>query len=207
MPNTSSRLTALAGLTLAAIALSGCKPAPAAAAASAIDPSCETALWPNPQVPLSLTSHTGKHITEADFKGRKTLIFFGFTHCPDACPTAMAKLGRMVDLLPKDQPPPHVLFVSVDPKRDTPEQLALYVDSNGFPKDLTAATGAEADLQSLSRSLKAAYTIEEDPSSASGYLVNHTTLIYLMDANWKLRTFFMSEMPPGAIARCVAAIN
>jgi protein SCO1/2 len=110
-------------------------------------------------------------------------------------------------MLPKNEPAPRVLFVSVDPKRDTPEALALYATSNGFPKDLTAATGTDAELQALTKDLKAAYSVEEDASSAAGYLVNHTALIYLMDANWKLRTYFLSEMPPAALAQCVAAIN
>jgi protein SCO1/2 len=113
----------------------------------------------------------------------------------------------MTAMLPKGEPEPHVLFVSVDPRRDTPEALALYATSNGFPKNLTAATGTDAELQALAKDLKAAYSVEEDPSSASGYLVNHTALIYLMDANWKLRTYFFSEMPPAAMARCVAAIS
>ena len=200
--------TVVAGLLAVAAGLAGCKPAaPGGVARSGTAESCEAALWPNPEVHLSLTSQTGARITEDNFRGRKTLVFFGFTHCPDACPTAMAKLGAMAAMLPKGEPEPHVLFVSVDPKRDTPEALSLYAASNGFPKDLTAATGTDAELQALAKDLKAAYSVEEDPSSASGYLVNHTALIYLMDANWKLRTYFLSEMSPAAMAQCVAAIN
>ena len=208
MHRSTLHLAGVAGFIAIATGMAGCKPAPAAGiAGSATAESCEAALWPNPDVHVSLTSQTGTHITEDNFKGRKTLVFFGFTHCPDACPTAMAKLGSMVAMLPKGEPPPHVLFVSVDPKRDTPEALSIYATSNGFPKDLTAATGTEAELQALTKDLKAAYSVEEDPSSASGYQVNHTALIYLMDANWKLRTYFLSEMPPAAMAQCVAAIN
>ena len=88
----------------------------------AIDNSCTAALWPQTgDIHFQLTSQTGAQITEENFRGRKTLIFFGFTHCPDACPPAMAKLGSMTAMLPKGEPAPHVLFVSVDPKRDTPE--------------------------------------------------------------------------------------
>jgi protein SCO1/2 len=191
-----------------AAGLSACGGAKSDAAHKAeIDPSCVARLPPEQTRHFSLVSHEGKAITEADFKGSKTLVFFGFATCRDICPITMVRVRKMIEALPKGEPIPKTLFVSVDPERDTPDQLAIYAASNGFPPNLTTATGKPADLEAMTKSLGTAFSREEDPDSAAGYVMAHSSLLYLMDENWNLKTYFWPEMPPDAMARCIAAID
>jgi protein SCO1/2 len=196
------------GLGLIALAgVAACKPGSSAGSVSPDDPTCFARLWPPNDLNFSLTSQTGQKVTQDAFKGHATLVFFGFTHCPNFCPTTMAKLGAVSRRLPEGTPQPKILFVSVDPERDTPELLAQYVTSNGFPPDVTAVTGTEEEIRRFAEAFHATFSRSEDPDSASGYLVDHTTLVYMMDRDWKLRTYFWPQIPPDDMARCIGAVS
>jgi len=157
--------------------------------------------------PISLTAHTGARMTQDNFRGRKTLVFFGFTYCPDICPNTLYALGSALAMLPNSVERPMTALISVDPGRDTPEALASYIASNGFPADIVGLTGTEDELSAAASAFAASFETVDDPESAAGYLVNHTTIIYLMDEDWKLETFFTPETRPEEIARCIEALS
>jgi cytochrome oxidase Cu insertion factor (SCO1/SenC/PrrC family) len=98
--------------------------------------------------PFTLVNHLGETVTEADFLGRPMLIYFGFTYCPDICPTSLQVLAAALDRLPEDQRDQfQTLLISVDPERDTPDSLAQYVDSPAFPANLMGLTGRRASAR------------------------------------------------------------
>ncbi len=155
--------------------------------------------------PFQLTSADGKAMTEADFKGRKALVFFGYTYCPDVCPLTLFNLGKALETVPADKRPA-TLFVSVDPERDTPDKLKQYVASNGFPKDIVGLTGTQDQLTAMTAAFRTQFGRGES-DGASGYLVSHSSILYLMDKDWKLQTFFMESESPADIASCLAALD
>lgn len=192
-------ITALA----AALFTSGCTPETTVKA----DPSCLTRSSDKIGGPISLTSHKGERITEANFKGRKTLVFFGFTYCPDVCPQTLYSLGSALSMMPAGAPRPLTVLISVDPDRDTPEALGRYIASNGFPSDIVALTGDQRELKAAAAGFAASFERVDDPDSQSGYLMNHTSVIYLMDEAWRLKTFFTPDSRPEDIARCLQALE
>jgi len=189
---------------LLAVAASGC-----ADKRAGVDPACFTRSSDKVGGPISLISNSGAHTTEDGFKGRKTLVFFGFTHCPDVCPATLYEIGTAMTLLPKNVKPPKTALISVDPARDTPEELARYVKSNGFPSDIVGLTGTLDELHQVASEFAAPFSRDEDAEAdgASGYVVNHSAILYLMDENWKLATFFQPGERPEDIAKCIAALS
>lgn len=157
--------------------------------------------------PFHLTSQTGSPTTEESLKGEKSLVFFGFTHCPDVCPTTMFTLGKAMDLLPPGKKAPRTVFISVDPARDTPEAIAQYIQSNGFPKHIIGLTGTLDELQQTVSGFKTQFSRDEEADGASGYLVSHSSILYLMDENWKLQTYFTPGESAEAIASCIAKLS
>ena len=193
---------------LAAIALSACGNATSVSGPDGMKPSaqsgCHTRAYPEIGGPISLVDHTGKAVTEADYKGQSALIFFGFTHCPDVCPMALVTVGRAYAQLPDDVVPPQTLFVSIDPERDTPEQLATYISTEVFPDNLVGLTGSPEAVRAAADGFIADYSRVDDPSSAVGYTMDHTSLLYLMDEDWQLKTFFTHEDTAETISACLA---
>jgi len=157
--------------------------------------------------PFHLTAHTGSPTTEESFKGQKSLVFFGFTHCPDVCPTTMFTLGKAMTLLPPGKKAPRTVFISVDPARDSPEALAQYIQSNGFPKDIVGLTGTLDELQQAVDGFKTTFSRDEETDGATGYLVSHSSILYLMDENWKLQTYFTPDESAESIASCLAKLS
>lgn len=201
MNSMSARAITLLGASVAALALASCGPAPNAGVAAACGARTSDAIGG----PLSLVSHTGQRMTEADFKGRMSLVFFGFTHCPDVCPTELFKAGSAIAQLPEGKEAPRTILITVDPERDTPELLAQYIASNGFPKDIVGLTGTEEELRAVATGFAAQFQKEEG-DSAAGYLVSHTSILYLMDKDWKLASYFTPDQSAGDIAACIAAL-
>lgn len=157
--------------------------------------------------PFHLTSHTGAPTTEANFKGRKALVFFGYTYCPDICPVVLFNAGKALEDVPENKRPV-TIFISVDPARDTPETLAQYIKSNGFPADIVGLTGTLDELKAVNAAFKTpGFGRGEDSDSAGGYLVSHSSLLYLMNADWTMDTFFYDTAPPAEIARCINLLS
>jgi len=180
-----------------------CSPGPG----TAVDPSCFNRSSDRIGGPFRLTAHNGAPVTQNDFKGRKALVFFGFTHCPDICPDTLFRIGTAMSLLPEGVQAPRTLLISIDPARDTPEALTQYIRSNGFPADITGLTGSLDELNQVSDAFAAPFSRVEATETVSGYNMNHSAILYLMDENWKLETFFQPGERPEAIAACIAALD
>lgn len=127
--------------------------------------------------PFELTDSKGRTITEKDFLGRSLVVFFGFTHCPDVCPTTLFEATTWLKVLGPDADRLQVLFVSVDPGRDTPELLDTYLQA--FDPRIRAATGTKAQIDSMVQAYKATYRFV--PTSAGNYTVDHTALMFMLD--------------------------
>lgn len=165
---------------------------------------CMSRAYPNIGGPISLVNQDGERVTEATYKGRPTLIYFGFTYCPDVCPMTLVTVKRAYDRLPAGIEPPQTLLISVDPDRDTPEHLAQYVSTKAFPANLQGLTGTQEEVRAAANAFLADYSRVEQPDSEGGYSMDHTSLLYLMDADWKLATFFTHEDTDETIAACLA---
>ncbi len=130
---------------------------------------------------FELINQDGITTTDQDILGKPQLIYFGFSFCPDVCPTALQQMGYALSEVDPDGTYFRPIFISVDPERDTPESLKTYVSNNGFPKGLVGLTGSSEQVETA----KAAYKIFSqkvaDPDSAAGYTVDHVSLIFLMD--------------------------
>ena len=128
--------------------------------------------------PFELTTHEGKRLSSADLKGAPFALFFGFTHCPDVCPTTMLELSNVIKALGPDADRMRYLFVSVDPERDTPELLKLYLSN--FDHRIVGLVGTPAEIAAAAKAYRAIY--EKVPGKdGSSYTYNHTAFVYLMD--------------------------
>lgn len=154
--------------------------------------------------PIALTDHTGAAVTEADFAGAPAMVFFGFTYCPDVCPMTLVTLEQAYSRLPDGVAPPKTVLISVDPERDTPEALASYISTGAFPDDITGLTGSTEAIRAAADAFVADYQRIETPESLATYTMDHTSLLYLMDDNWELATFFTHGDDPDSMASCLA---
>ena len=133
-----------------------------------------------------LTDHTGKLRTLADFKGKAVVMFFGYTHCPDVCPTTMAEMKQVIEKLGEDGKRVQVIFVSVDPERDTPALLAQYV-----PAFDPTFLGMVADLENTQKTAKDFKVIFQKVKGKTpdSYTMDHTAGSYVFDPQGRLRLF------------------
>lgn len=143
---------------------------------------------------FTLTSETGEPLRLADLQGKVVLLFFGYTTCPDYCPTSLAEARQILDDLGEQADQVAVLLITVDPERDTPERLASYTD--GFHPGIVGVTGAASDLQAVYDAFLVRAEREEMPDSALGYLVNHTTRTYLVNQQGELALSYGYDAPP-----------
>jgi protein SCO1 len=174
--------------------------APALAQGTLLDP-------PRPMPQLSLIDQHGDAFDSRRFAGRWSMLFFGFTSCPDICPTTMATLAQIRKSLTDlpDAQQPQVVLVSVDPQRDTPQQLAAYVQH--FHSSFVGVTGTQQALDAFTRELGVPVAIRQ--RDGGGYTVDHSATIFLVDPNGALRALFSPPHLPQEIAadyrRIVAA--
>lgn len=157
---------------------------------------------------FDLTDHTGRRRTLADFKGKVVLLFFGFTNCPDACPTALAEMAQVVKLVGADRV--QGLFVTVDPERDTPEKLAVYIPA--FHSSFLGLRGSKHELEKVTKEFKIYHQAQKnDQGGHSGngvehgsYTVDHSTGIYVFDKEGRVRLYVRaSDRSVGAMVHDV----
>jgi protein SCO1/2 len=127
--------------------------------------------------PFRLIDQDGRPFTEQDLKGRPFLVFFGFTHCPDVCPTTLFEVSEVLRRLGTDADRVRALFITVDPERDTPEKLKDYLSS--FDPRLIALTGDQEAIAATTKAYRA-YT-KKVPLEGGNYTMDHSTVVYLMD--------------------------
>ncbi|MFC7517615.1 SCO family protein [Herbaspirillum sp. GCM10030257] len=141
---------------------------------------------------LQLTDHTGKPRTLADFKGKAVVLFFGYTNCPDVCPTTMVKLTSAMEKLGKDAERVQVLMVTLDPKRDTQEVLGKYVPA--FHPSFLGLTGSEQQVDAVAKEFKVIRVLQK-PNEDGFYTVDHSGQTYAFDPQGRLRLFFRDAQP------------
>jgi len=153
---------------------------------------------PYPPAPeIELTRDNGASFRLSEMRGNIVLLFFGYTSCPDICPTTMAELKQALETLDKnDAKQVQVLFVTVDPERDTPERVQEYVDH--FNPDFMGLSGTESELAEVWKDYGVFREIMEG-TSAAGYLVNHTARVTLIDRNGNLRLSYAFDTPVDSI--------
>jgi protein SCO1 len=127
--------------------------------------------------PFKLIDQNGRTVTEQDMKGKPFLVFFGFTHCPDVCPTTLFDISEVLRKLGPDADRAAALFVTVDPERDTPEVMKSYLSS--FDPHLRGLTGEEAAVDGVIKAYRA--YAKKVPNPDGSYSMDHTALVYLMD--------------------------
>lgn len=146
---------------------------------------------------IRLTDHTGKPRTLADFRGKVVAVFFGFTHCPDVCPTTLADMRTVMSQLGADAERLQVLFVSVDPKRDTPDLLSRYVPS--FHPSFIGLTGSADAVAKVASDFKI-FVREQPGKTPETYTVDHSAGMLVFDPAGRLRLFVNNGMPPEKMA-------
>lgn len=147
--------------------------------------------------PFKLIDQNGKPITDADMKGRPFLVFFGYTHCPDVCPTTLFELSEVMRALGSDADRTSGLFITVDPERDTPAAMKDYLSS--FDPHLRGATGDRKEIDAAEK----AYRVyaKKVPTDNGDYSMDHTALVYLMDKQGRfVAPFKLNRKPEEAAA-------
>ena len=151
--------------------------------------------------PFTLVNQDGETVTDEDFRGKAMLIYFGFTYCPDICPFSLQTMdAALAELSEADRALVQPILISVDPRRDTPEALAAYVQSDAFPDGLIGLTGTPEQVAQVAEEYRVIYRETEEGQDDESYLVDHTSFIYLMDFEGEFVTVFSHGHTPQAIA-------
>jgi protein SCO1/2 len=157
-----------------------------------------------PPLAFNLTSEGGQEVTAADWAGQTRLLFFGFVSCPDICPTTLSRLSRALEKLPEEQrKQTTVLFVSVDPQRDTPEDLKAYTNSYGA--SFVGLTAREPALRDLAKRYRTTFSYGEK-NEQGHYDVSHSNAIFVFDGQGESRLLLRGSMDPEAIAHDLSTL-
>lgn len=142
--------------------------------------------------PFQLTDQHGKAVTDKNLKGKPTLIFFGYTHCPDVCPTSLFEISEVLRAMGKDADKVNAVFISVDPERDTPATMKDYLSS--FDPHLEGLSGDPAETAKVISSYRV--YAKKVPTKDGDYTMDHTALIYLMDRDGRFVSPFNLKRTP-----------
>lgn len=148
--------------------------------------------------PFELLDQDGRTRTDADFRGELMLVYFGYTHCPDVCPTALNDIGFALDQLGEAGARVRPIFITLDPARDTPEHLKAYT-ANFHPR-LTGLTGSEAAVAGAAKAYRVYYARSQQGDGEGNYLVDHSSIIFLMGTDGRYITHFSHGTPVGRMA-------
>ena len=143
--------------------------------------------------PFQLVDQEGRPVDESLLKGKWSLVFFGFTYCPDFCPTTLAALEATKQRLGDKAKDLQIVFISVDPERDTPQALKDYLSSDGFPEGVIGLTGTPAQVRAAADAYRAYY---QKVGEGEGYTMNHSLTVYLMGPDGTFRTAVAEELGP-----------
>jgi len=142
---------------------------------------------------FTLVDGDEKTVTNADFKGKYMLVYFGFTHCPDICPTTLLMMTNALEQMGEDAKDIAPIFITLDPERDTPKVVGAYVKN--FSADLIGLTGSMAQVTRAAAAYKVYFSKVKSEDSAMGYMIDHSGFMYLMDRDGKYITHFTHTMP------------
>jgi protein SCO1/2 len=147
--------------------------------------------------PFRLIDQNGKAVSDADLKGKWQLVFFGYTHCPDACPTALNEIALALDQLGEKRGEVAVVFITVDPERDTPEVMKSYVQS--FDAPIIALTGSPDAVAQAAKAYRVYYA--KHPRGDGDYDMDHSAVIYVMNPEGRFTATFTPDSTADAIAQ------
>jgi protein SCO1/2 len=152
--------------------------------------------------PFTLVDHTGRTVTERDFAGRPMLLYFGFTYCPDVCPTELGTIAAALDALGAAGERVTPVLVTIDPERDTPAALADYVSR--FHPRMIGLTGSSEQVAQAARAYRVYYA-KVRPRDSTDYLMDHSSFIYFVGPDGRVRSLFRPETTPEAIAAAITS--
>jgi protein SCO1/2 len=153
--------------------------------------------------PFKLIDQDGRLVTDADFRGKWVLLYFGYTHCPDACPTALNTIAEALDQLGGAREKIQPLFITLDPERDTPVVLRDY--TTAFQAGILGMTGSPEQIRAVAKTYRIAYekhVVAEDQD----YAVDHTSILFLLDPLGRPVSLFSHETPPDQLSRRMGEI-
>lgn len=142
---------------------------------------------------FTMVDQDGRAVDQTMLNGKWSLVFFGFTYCPDYCPTTLAMLDATQKQLGPDGPPLQIVFVSVDPERDTSQALKDYLSSDGFPPGVIGLTGTPDQVRDIARAYRASYA---RVGEGEAYTMQHSLTIYLMGPDGRFRTALAHDLGP-----------
>jgi protein SCO1 len=151
--------------------------------------------------PFTLTSPDGATVTDQTYRGKWLLVYFGFTSCPDSCPTALLEISAALEKLGPDADKLQPLFITVDPQRDTPTVMGNYTQS--FDLRIVGLTGTPQQIAAVAQEYGAYFEPRKSGPRAEGYVMDHSTYLYLMDADGKFVRGFNADTPGERIAEAV----
>lgn len=153
--------------------------------------------------PFTMVKHTGETVTEKSFAGKPMLLFFGFTFCPDVCPTELQVMAEALRQLGDRGSDIQPIFVTTDPDRDTPTVMASYVAA--FGDQFVGLTGTPEQVKQIATAYRVFYQRVENKDAPDAYLMDHSSIIYLMDGNGKFLKHFTYSTDAKALAEGIAA--
>jgi len=177
--------------------LSGCSPPQGGDAAKTGSGFGKTTIG----APFTLVDQDGKPANEGVLKGHWTVLFFGYTFCPDACPTTLTKLGAATQQLGPKAADLHTVLISIDPARDTPKLLKAYISSPVFPKGMTALTGSADQIAKVAKDYGVYYAKNGD---GTDYLMDHSTALYLFNPKGDFVELVRPDTTPDELAATLA---
>jgi len=143
--------------------------------------------------PFQLVDQSGRAVDQSVLKGKWTAVYFGYTYCPDVCPTTLTTLGGAIDRMGARAKDFQIVFITVDPRRDTPGQLKNYLSSAEFPRGVIGLTGTDAQVAKVAQAYKVYY---QKAGTGEAYSVDHSSAIYLMDPKGQFDTVIPYGLTP-----------
>ncbi|WP_029414808.1 SCO family protein [Brevundimonas bacteroides] len=153
--------------------------------------------------PFQLVNKEGQAVDQSLLNGKWSLVFFGFTYCPDFCPTTLTALEATRERLGDAADDLQIVFVSIDPERDTPQALKDYLSSDGFPPGVIGLTGSEEQVAAAARAYRAFY---EKVGEGEDYTMNHSLTVYLMGPDGRFRSAIAHDLGPERSAELVRRV-
>ena len=150
--------------------------------------------------PFELVNQDGQAVDESILNGKWSLVFFGFTYCPDYCPTTLNGLAATQAQLGDEAKDLQILFVSIDPERDTPAAMKTYLSLDGYPKGVIGLTGTPAQVKTAAHAYRVVY---QKVGTGEDYTMNHSTLVYLMGPDGKFRIPLQHDLGPERTAEII----
>ena len=153
--------------------------------------------------PFQLVDQDGRPVDQTMLDGKWSLVFFGFTYCPDFCPTTLSMLDQVQDRLADRGKDVQIIFITVDPERDTPAALKDYLQTDGFPEGVIGLTGAPEQVAAAAKAYRAHF--EKRETQGGGYTMDHTLTVYLMGPDGKFVSAVARDLGPGRSADVIAS--